>query len=55
MSLEESDRISFLVAGTGTFAERFSASNAFACNNLPQYKGPDSIFDFYDIGHHFLN
>ena len=53
MSREERNRISFYVACIGTFAERFSVSNAFAYGYLSQYKGLDFIFDFYDVEHAF--
>lgn len=53
MSREERNRISFYIACIGSFAERFSVSNAFAYNYLCQYKGMDFIYDFYDVEHTF--
>ena len=53
MNREVSNRIAYLVACVGAFAERFGISNQHAYQYLKTYKGTDFLRDFYDIEHTF--
>ena len=53
MSREMSNRIAYLVACVGAFAERYGLSNQNAYLYLHQYKGTDFLRDYYDIEHTF--
>jgi hypothetical protein len=53
MSREMSNRIAYLVACVGAFAERYGLSNQSAYLYLQQYKGTDFLRDYYDIEHTF--
>ena len=53
MSREQSNRIAYLVACVGAFAERHGLSNQSSYQYLRLYKGTDFLRDYYDIEHTF--
>ena len=53
MNREVANRIAYLVACVGAFAERFGISNQHAYRYLKTYKGTDFLREFYDIEHTF--
>ena len=53
MSREQSNRISYLVACVGAFAEKYGLSNQRSYQYLRQYKGTDFLREYYDIEHTF--
>ena len=53
MSREQSNRISYLVACVGAFAERHGLSNQSSYQYLRLYIGTDFLRDYYDIEHTF--
>ena len=53
MSREQSNRIAYLVACVGAFAERHGLTNQSSYQYLRLYKGTDFLRDYYDIEHTF--
>ena len=53
MSREQSNRIAYLVACVGAFAERHGLTNQSSYQYLRLYKGTDFLRDYYDIEHAF--
>ena len=53
MSREQSNRIAYLVACVGAFAERHGLTNQYSYQYLRQYKGTDFLRDYYEIEHTF--